>query len=64
MKYDMQAESVKIQNQKGQETEITKLTCEVPVKMHKQIHSVLNTGFTEGEISDFSCFGILSGVPG
>ena len=32
LKYDMQAESVKIQNQKGQETEITKLTCEVPVK--------------------------------
>ena len=32
LKHDMQAESVKIQNQKGQETEITKLTCEVPVK--------------------------------
>lgn len=32
LKHDMQAESVKIQNQKGQETEVTKLTCEVPVK--------------------------------
>lgn len=32
LKHDMQAESVKILNQKGQETEITKLTCEVPVK--------------------------------
>ncbi len=32
LRHDMQAESVKIQNQKGQETEITKLTCEVPVK--------------------------------
>lgn len=29
LKYDMQAESVHIQNQKGKETEITKLTCEV-----------------------------------
>lgn len=29
LKYDMQAESVNIQNQKGKETEITKLTCEV-----------------------------------
>lgn len=28
LKYDMQAESVHIQNQKGKETEITKLTCE------------------------------------
>ena len=30
LKHDMQAESVKIHNQKGTETEITKLTCEVP----------------------------------
>ena len=29
LKYDMQAESVHIQNQKGKETEIMKLTCEV-----------------------------------
>ena len=29
LKYDMQAESVQIQNQKGKETEIMKLTCEV-----------------------------------
>ena len=29
LKYDMQAVSVHIQNQKGKETEITKLTCEV-----------------------------------
>lgn len=29
LKYDMQAEPVHIQNQKGKETEITKLTCEV-----------------------------------
>ncbi len=64
LKYDMQAESVKIQNQKGQETEITKLTAKYRLKMHKQIHSVLKYGFTEGGISDFSCFGILSGVPG
>ena len=30
LKHDMQAESVKIHNQKGTETEITRLTCEVP----------------------------------
>lgn len=29
LKHDMQAESVQIRNQKGEETEITKLTCEV-----------------------------------
>ena len=36
----MQAESVHIQNQKGKETEITKLTCEVQ--------------FTDGEKDTFS----------
>ena len=30
LKHDMKAESVQIQNQKGEETEITKLICEVP----------------------------------
>lgn len=32
LKHDMQAESVQIQNQKGETTQITKLTCEVPLQ--------------------------------
>ena len=40
LKYDMQAESVHIQNQKGKETEITKLTCEVQLDDEKDTFSL------------------------
>ena len=40
LKYDMQAEPVHIQNQKGKETEITKLTCEVQLDDEKDTFSL------------------------